>query len=248
MIPVFFEIGPVKLYSYGLMMALGFWIGTQIASKEYERRGGNGELFWRLALYSFLSALVTSHLWWWAGEAFKGRVGTAELFSGSGHVWFAGMIGGMLVGWWLTRRHKLDSLTVLDSAALGLPLGHALGRIGCHLAGDGDWGTVTEAPWGVAYKKAIAGWPHPEGVLVHPTPLYETAAYGLVFIGLLVFKRRFGPGGLLGACLVLTSIARFAIEFWRLNPDVALGLSEAQLVAVALAGIGAFLWLRSRRA
>lgn len=247
MIPVFFEIGPVKLYSYGLMMALGFWIGAHIASKEYARRGGNADLFWRVALLSFISALLTSHLWWWSGEALKGRAGTAELLSGSGHVWFAGMIGGLLVGWWQTRRHKLDSLTLLDSAALGLPLGHGIGRIGCHLAGDGDWGTITDAPWGVAYENAIAGWPHPPGVLVHPTPLYETASYGLIFVGLLLFKHRFGRGGLLGACLVLTSVARFVIEFWRLNPEVAFGLSEAQLVAIGLAAIGARLWLRAGR-
>lgn len=243
MIPIFFEIGPVKLYSYGLMMALGFWLGAQLGSKEYARRGGDADLFWRLALYSFISALVTSHLWWWISEAARGRAGAAELLSGSGHVWFAGMIGGMVVGWWLTRRHKLDSLVVLDSAALGLPLGHGLGRIGCHLAGDGDWGTVTEAPWGVAYKNAIAGWPHAEGVLVHPTPLYEAGAYGLIFIGLLLFKPRFGRGALLGACLVLTSVARFIIEFWRLNPEVVLGLTEAQLVALGLAAIGTRLWL-----
>jgi len=245
MIPVFFEIGPVKLYSYGLMMALGFWIGVQVASKHYERRGGDADVFWRLALISFVSALVTSHLWWWLGEALRGRAGTAELLSGSGHVWFAGMIGGMIVGWWLTRRHKLDTLTVLDSAALGLPLGHGLGRIGCHLSGDGDWGAVTDVPWGVAYKNAIAGWPHPEGVVVHPTPLYETGAYSLVFLILLLFKDRFGRGALLGSCLVLTSVARFVVEFWRLNPEIALGLTEAQLVAIALTTIGAFLWYRA---
>jgi len=243
MIPVFFEIGPVKLYSYGLMMALGFWIGAQIASKEYQRRGGNADLFWRLALLSFIAALLTSHLWWWAWEALNGRAGAAELFSGSGHVWFAGMIGGLVVGWWLTRRHKLDSKSVLDSAALGLPLGHGLGRIGCHLAGDGDWGKVTDVPWGVAYENAFVGWPHAPGVVVHPTPLYEAGAYGLIFVGLLISKKRFGPGGLLGACLVLTSIARFIIEFWRVNPEVLWGLSEAQMVALVLTAIGARLWL-----
>ena len=243
MIPIFFEIGPVKLYSYGLMMALAFWLATQVAAKEYERRGGDGERFWRLALIAFVSALVTSHVWWWLGEIVSGRGANAQLLSGSGHVWFAGMIGGLLVGRWLTRRQGLDSLDVLDSAALGLPLGHAIGRIGCHLAGDGDWGLVTEAPWGVAYEKAIAGWPHPPGIVVHPTPLYETAAYSLIFVVLLLLRSRLDRGALLGACLVLTSIARFIIEFWRLNPEVALGLSEAQLVALLLSAIGTYLWL-----
>jgi len=245
MIPILFEIGPVKLYSYGLMMALGFWFATQIGSGDYQRRGGDRDLFWRLALLAFVAALVTSHLWWWLREAVAGRAGRAELFSGSGHVWFAGMIGGLLVAWWLTRRHKLDSLTVLDSAALGLPFGHALGRIGCHLAGDGDWGPVTDLPWGVAYERAIAGWPHPPGVTVHPTPLYEASAYLLIFAGLLWYRRRAPRGALLGACLVLTSVARFTLEFWRLNPALAFGLSEAQLVAIGLAAIGGCLWSRA---
>lgn len=247
MIPIFFELGPVKLYSYGLMMALGFWLGTQIASKEFARRGGNADVFWRVAMFAFVAALVTSHLWWWVQEARRGRAGLDQLLSGSGHVWFAGMIGGLLVGWWLTRRYAMDSLTALDSAGLALPLGHGLGRIGCHLAGDGDWGTVTDLPWGVAYEKAIAGWPHPPGVTVHPTPLYEATAYGLIFIALWFTRSRLERGALLGASLMLTSIARFVIEFWRLNPEVALGLSEAQLIAVGLAAIGAHLLLRARR-
>jgi len=247
MIPIFAEFGPIKLYSYGLMMAAGFWLGTNIASGEFKRRGGDPNLYWRLALYCFLVSLVTSHLWWWAWEARAGRAGLDELLSGSGHVWFAGMLGGMATGWLLSRKWKLDGLAVLDCAALGIPVGHALGRIGCHLAGDGDWGRVTELPWGVAYPKGIAGWPHPEGIVVHPTPLYEAAAYLLVFVALFRYRRRAGRGALLGACLVLTSLARFFIEFLRINPEVALGLTEAQLVAAGLTLLGARLWLSARK-
>ncbi len=246
MIPILAEIGPVKLYSYGLMMALGFWLGAQIAGREHERRGGDADRFWKLALLSFVAALATSHLYWWGREALSGRAEIAELLSGSGHVWFAGMIGGLLTGWWLVRRFELDAFDVLDSAGMGLPLGHAIGRIGCHLAGDGDWGRVTEMPWGVAYERAIAGWPHPPGVAVHPTPLYETGAYTAVFLLLWGVRRRTPPGALLGASLVLTSIARFLIEFWRVTPVVGAGLTEAQWVAIGLTIVGAALLGRSR--
>jgi phosphatidylglycerol:prolipoprotein diacylglycerol transferase len=244
MFPVFAEVGPIKLYSYGLMMAVGFWVATQIASRDFKRRSGDPDLFWKLALISFVTALLTSHLWWWAREATAGRAGRAELLSGSGHVWFAGLIGGLLAGWWLARRHRLSVLDLLDSAMLAMPLGHALGRVGCHLAGDGDWGRVTDVPWGVAYSNAIAGWTHEPGIVVHPTALYETAAYTLVFIGLFASRRRLGRGALLGSSLVLTSVARFIIEFWRVNPSVVWGLSEAQIIAVALCLIGAPLWFR----
>jgi phosphatidylglycerol---prolipoprotein diacylglyceryl transferase len=247
MFPVLARIGPVTLYSYGLMMALGFWCGAQLASAEYRRRGGDPELFWKLALYCFVAALVTSHLWWWIGAYRQGQASAADLVSGSGHVWFAGLLGGLTTGWWLTRRQSLDTLAVLDSAALGIPVGHALGRIGCHLAGDGDWGKVTDVAWGVTYPRAIIGWPYPAGVRVHPTPLYEAAAYAAIF-GLLWLYRRSAPrGALIGVCLALTSLARWTVELWRLNPVVAFGLSEAQLVSMALFALGGWLWLRSRR-
>jgi len=248
MIPVLAEFGPVKLYSYGLMMALGFWVGAQIGSREYARRGGDREDFWRLALYCFVASLLTSHLWWWAREAMAGRAGRAELLSGSGHVWFAGLIGGLATAWWLARRRGIDPLALLDGAALGTPLGHALGRIGCHLAGDGDWGRVTDVAWGVAYPQGIAGWSHPPGVKVHPTSLYEAAAYALVFGLLLARRKKAGRGVLLGQFLVLTSVARFAIEFWRVNPPVAAGLSEAQWVAIGLCLLGGVLWTRRPKA
>jgi phosphatidylglycerol:prolipoprotein diacylglycerol transferase len=245
MFPILAKLGPVTLYSYGLMMAIGFWLATWLASGEYRRRGGDADRFWKLAVYCFVAALVASHLWWWMGAFGDGRATVGDLLSGSGHVWFAGLLGGLVTGWWLTRRQRLDTLEVLDSAALGIPVGHALGRIGCHLAGDGDWGRVTDAPWGVAYTNAIIGWPHPAGVHVHPTPLYEAAAYGLTFAMLWAYRRRAPRGALLGACLVLTSVARWVIELWRLNPVVAMGLTEAQLVAMALCALGAWLWLRS---
>ena len=228
------------------MMAIGFWVATQIASREYERRGGSADRFWRLALVAFVVALVTSHVYWWGREAFAGRAGVRELLSGSGHVWFAGMIGGLLAGWWLIRRYRLDVGDALDSAGLSLPLGHALGRIGCHLAGDGDWGKVTDVPWGVAYPRAIAGWPHPEGVVVHPTPLYEAGAYTLVFTLLWSLRRKLPRGALLGTSLILTSVSRFVIEEFRITRVVAAGLTEAQWVAIALTAIGVTLCLRAR--
>jgi phosphatidylglycerol:prolipoprotein diacylglycerol transferase len=247
MFPVIARIGPITLYSYGLMMAVGFWVAAHLAGREYGRRGGDPERFWKLALYCFVAALVTSHLWWWIGAFRAGTADAGDLLSGSGHVWFAGLVGGLANGWWLARRLSMDRLQVLDSAALGIPIGHAFGRIGCHLAGDGDWGRVTDVPWGVAYEDAIIGWPHAEGVVVHPTPLYEASAYTLVFGLLWLYRRRAGAGALLGACLVLTSIARWTIENWRLNPIVALESTEAQLVSIVLFAVGAWLWLRSRR-
>ena len=121
-----------------------------------------------------------------------------------------------------------------------------MGRIGCQLAGDGDWGTVTTLPWGMAYPHAVVGWELPPGVRVHPTPLYECAAYLGAFAWLWRRRRITAPmGSAFSLYLVLVGSARFVIEFVRTNPRVALGLTEAQIMSLAsVAAGGAFLLQR----
>jgi phosphatidylglycerol:prolipoprotein diacylglycerol transferase len=107
------------------------------------------------------------------------------------------------------------------------------------LAGDGDWGPPTTLPWGVAYTKAIIGWDYPPGVRVHPSALYETIAYTLIFAILWRYRTvPHAPGALFWGYLVLSSLARFLIEFLRINPPLAFGLSEAQMISIVLMAIG----------
>ena len=96
-----------------------------------------------------------------------------SIFSGSGFVFYGGLIGGFIAVSWTIRRHGLPWLQTVDCIAPGLVLAQGIGRIGCQLAGDGDWGSETTLPWGMAYPNAIVGWPYPPGVRVHPAPLYE---------------------------------------------------------------------------
>jgi phosphatidylglycerol:prolipoprotein diacylglycerol transferase len=104
-------------------------------------------------------------------------------------------------------------------------------------------------PWGVAYTHAIVGWDFPPGVRVHPTPLYETAAYLLIFA--VLWSRRTTPhqaGALFWGYLVLSGIARFLLEFVRVKPPLAFGLSQAQLISLGLVTVGAFMLCRKREA
>jgi phosphatidylglycerol---prolipoprotein diacylglyceryl transferase len=122
---------------------------------------------------------------------------------------------------------------------------HGIGRLGCHFAGDGDWGPPTTLPWGVAYPNAIVGWDFPPGVRVHPTPIYETTAYLLVFAFLWLRRSKpSAPGTQFGWYLLLASTARFFLEFVRINPPLLFGLSEAQALSILLVSAGAFLVLR----
>ena len=172
--PILFRFGPVTIYSFGVLMALGFYVGTAISAHEYQRRGGSADRMWSLLVWAFVAGLISSKLLSIAGDmrAFL-RHPVSMFISGSGFVWFGGLIGGTAAAWLLTVRYKMQFSIVADCAAVGIPFGHAIGRLGCHVAGDGDWGTVTNLPWGVAYTHAIIGWDYPPGVRVHPTPIYE---------------------------------------------------------------------------
>jgi len=251
MYPVLFSIGPLTIYSYGTMMAIGFLSAGYLTSKELDRKGLNGELASTLVFWAAVGGLVGSRLWAVA-EDWRSLIEHPFqiIFSGSGFVWYGGLIGGTLGVTWVVRHHRLPWLQVVDSAAPGLALAHGIGRIGCQLAGDGDWGKITDLPWAMAYPNAIIGWPYPPDVRVHPTPMYEFAAYAIVFAVLWSTRKQIhAPGSIFWWYLVLAPAARFFIEFVRINPPMALGMSAAQLVSLALVTIGAWqLWLaRDRR-
>ena len=248
MYPVIFSFGPVTVYSFGVLMAVGFYVAATVSVAEYKRRGGDPDQMWNFVLWVFLAGLVGSKILSVGndiGAFFRNPV--EQLMSGSGFVWYGGLIGGFAAAWPLSRRYKMSFGTILECTSLGLPIGQAIGRLGCHVAGDGDWGVVTAVPWGVAYENAIVGWPHPPGVVVHPTPLYEAAAYTAVFLVLFALRKRDYPNGTL-FCLYLVgaSTARFLVEFIRVNPVVAFGLTQAQLIAIVLFA-GGVTWLARHR-
>src|SRR5262249_50656130 len=159
-----------------------------------------------------------------------------------------GLAGGALAVTLFFHRHGIPWLRGADAVAPALAIGQAIGRIGCQVAGDGDWGQTTTLPWGMAYPYAVVGWPYAEGVRAHPTPLYEGLAYFGVFAFLWWRRREAAPDGTMFAWyLVLMPMARFLVEFVRTNRVVALGLTEAQLVSLGLAALGSW-WLVTARA
>ena len=178
MYPVLLRLGPITIYSYGVMMALGFLAANWVLDKGLRRQGRDPNLSSTLMLWAAVGGLLGARLLflleqWHAFLADPWPL----LFTGAGFTWYGGFIGGFGAVTWYIRRHGLSWVEVMDAGAPAIALGHAIGRIGCHLAGDGDWGPPTTLPWGVAYTRAIVGWDFPPGVRVHPTPLYEMIAY-----------------------------------------------------------------------
>ena len=242
MYPVILHLGPVSIYSYGLMMAIAFLMAGYLTSKELVRHGLNGELASTMMFWAAIGGLAGSRLLAIADD-WSGFVSDPlhSLFSGAGFVWYGGLIGGFVAVTLTIRRHRLPWLVTVDCIAPGLVLAHGIGRIGCQLAGDGDWGRETTLPWGMAYPNAIVGWTYPPGVRVHPAPLYEMLAYFAIFAFLWsIRKSRHTEGTLFWWYLVLGPTARFLIEFIRINPPVLLGLSQAQLISLGLVMIGAW--------
>ncbi len=199
MIPVLFKLGPLTVYSYGMMMALGFLAADFVISSECKRRGLNRDFASSLVVWAAICGIACSRLYS-VIDNFPAYVHDpwSIIFSGSGFVWYGGLIGGLLSSYFVARYYKINFWVAADMAGPALVIGQALGRIGCHLSGDGDWGMPTKLPWGVAYPNAIVGWNgntvlkldsqdhlvsafYP-GVHVHPTPIYEAILYTLIFL------------------------------------------------------------------
>jgi phosphatidylglycerol---prolipoprotein diacylglyceryl transferase len=165
-----------------------------------------------------------------------------NIFSGSGLVFFGGLIGGaigvLLWAWW---RGWLG-WQLLDTAAAPIAIGYTVGRIGCQLSGDGDYGVESDLPWAMAYPEGTV----PTDETVHPTPIYDTLTMGLATLVLWHLRDRFAPGVLFGLYLVIAGAQRFLIEFIRRNDSVVGGLTLAQLFSLALLALGSAI-LVSRR-
>ena len=247
MYPVLLELGPFTIYSYGVMMALGFVAAAWLLGKGLACQGRNPELASALVLWAAIGGLIGARLLFilanWS--AFLADP-WASLFTGAGFVWHGGLIGG-IVGVSLGIRHyKLPWPETMDAIAPAIALGHGTGRIGCHLAGDGDWGPPTDLPWGMAYPDAIIGWDYPPDVFVHPTPLYEMLTY--YAIAAVLWNRRtagYSPGSLFWGYLLLAGIARFFLEFVRVNPPLWGTFSQAQVISIGLILVGASLLFKS---
>jgi phosphatidylglycerol:prolipoprotein diacylglycerol transferase len=128
-------------------------------------------------------------------------------------------------------------------AAVPLAAGYAIGRIGCQLAGDGDYGKAWNGPWAMTYPHGTV----PTTTPVHPTPIYETLTMVIVAIVLWRLRHRYRPGTLFALYLVLAGAERFLVEFLRRNPGELLGLTQPQLISIVMIA-GGIAWLALRGA
>jgi len=173
MIPDVLHIGPIPIHLFGIFLALAFLAASSVAGREFARKGWDANLASSAVVWAAVGGLLGARLWilldaW--PEFVRDPVGF--LFTGGGFVFYGGLLGGALAVTLFFRRHDIPWLRGADAVAPAIVLGQAIGRLGCQAAGDGDWGSETTLPWGMAYPYAVVGWDKPPGVVVHPTPLY----------------------------------------------------------------------------
>jgi phosphatidylglycerol:prolipoprotein diacylglycerol transferase len=224
------------------MLAAAFLICGHLYGRELQRRGLDPGLAGVVVFWAVIGGVVGARLYYLVDTWQTVREDWfAAVFSGSGLVWYGGLAGGLIACMLAVRWHGAPVIKLLDAVAPFLALGYGIGRIGCFLAGDGDYGPPTSLPWGMAFPNGVV--PTEPGVRHHPTPLYELGL-ALAIFGLL-FKLRARPrpsGWLFALFLCLQGAERVFIERWRRNGEVVWGLSEAQLIGLACLSAG-LLWL-----
>lgn len=247
----FIHIGPVTLGTYGLMVAIALICAFFILRADFARRGvaADSEAIIGITGLAGLAGSRLYHLLESPAEFFADP--WPQLFSTMGFAFFGAVIGGFIALMILAKRFRMSPLLLLDAASPAAALGYGIGRIGCLISGDGDYGIPTSLPWGMSFPNGIV----PTTERVHPTPIYEFLVAILIFwilwrLGARGLKTHAPNGTVFAAYLVLTGVARFLVELIRINPRSFYGLTNAQAASAVsvLGGVGLFVYCRSRAA
>lgn len=260
MYPELFKIGPLTVYSYGLMLGIAFLTASYILTSELKRKKLDPNLASTITLLAVICGIVGAKLFHLIEnlEHFL-RSPIEMMLSAGGLTFYGGFILATIVIILYLKQKKVPVLKVTDAAAPGLMIGYGIARIGCHLSGDGDYGMPTDLPWAMSYENgtyppsaAFRDFPEivekygvngvvPDNILVHPAPLYELIAAVFLFMILWKLRKKIAPDGMLFMIyLTFSGAERFFVEFIRLNPIVLFGLSEAQIISIVLIAIGSF--------
>jgi phosphatidylglycerol:prolipoprotein diacylglycerol transferase len=276
MIP-FLHLGPLTLPTFGLMVATAMICAFFVMRADLKRRGIEIEAETLVAIPSLAGMIGAKlyHVLETPRELFADPVG--QLFTSYGFAWFGGLIAGIAAFIYLGYRFRIPLLTLFDAASPAAALGYGIGRIGCLLSGDGDYGIPSSLPWAMSFPNGVV----PTTQRVHPTPIYEFLAAALIAwllwrLGASQAKtpiRQPGEksdaksrksasdalariegasgairpaGTVFAAYMIYTGIARFLVEFIRINPRSFFGMTNAQTASVASVILGVLLLWRLR--
>jgi phosphatidylglycerol:prolipoprotein diacylglycerol transferase len=238
------------------MLGIAFLIASTVFSKELKRLNIEENIGITITFISIICGIVGSKIFYiieeWnfgTGNSFSYYLTPDNLFSPAGLTFYGGVILSIAVIYFYCRKKNVRMLRILDAMAPAAAIGYGIARIGCHLSGDGCYGTdVNGTFWeflGYSYSKGIVATK--AGELVHPTSLYELAFAVIAFFILLSLRKKMKYNGeLFYIYLILTGIPRLLVEFIRLNPRIIFGLSQAQIISVLMIIIGMVMLIISR--
>jgi phosphatidylglycerol---prolipoprotein diacylglyceryl transferase len=227
----------LTIQTFGLMLALALVSSGVLVGWRLKELGLPVDWVYEIMFCAGVGGIAGAKLWY---VIEKGDLGS--LFSGTGLVFYGGALGGALAVMAYARHRGFLDYRLFDMGAPALAIGYAVGRLGCQLAGDGDYGIPSSLPWAMAYPKGTV----PTTVEVHPTPIYEFLVMGALTIWLWRRRDRVRPGELIGWWAVLAGIERFLVEFIRRNDDIWGPFSLAQFVSVLMIVVGGWWLLRVR--
>ena len=253
MIP-FLHLGPLSIPTFGLMVAIGILVAAYVLQADFQRRGAKADASLIIGVAG-LAGIAGARLYHVLEPEIRPEFFAHPwplLISRYGFAWFGGLLGGSLALAFLARQEKIPLLEFLDACAPAACVGYAIGRIGCLLSGDGDYGIPTSLPWGMSFPNGVM----PTTDRVHPTPVYEFLAW--MVIALILWKLGSGAiqrgeptrGKIFCYYLLMTGTARFLVELIRINPRSFLGMSNAQAASVVsvILGVLVFASLKRKRA
>ena len=259
MYPELFNIGPLTIYSYGMMLAVGFIAASYVFTAELRRKRIDHNIGGNVTLLAVIFGIIGSKIHYIIEHVDRFVADPTIALSPGGLTFYGGLFLAFAFNYWYIKyKKKIDVLKAMDAVAPALILGYGIARIGCHLAGDGDYGLPTELPWGTDYSPgtyppsvAFLQLPEvanqfpagivPDTTLLHPTPIYEFLATLVIFTFLWKIRKRTTPDGqLFMIYIAAASLERFLVEFIRINPRILFGLSEAQLISVLLLAFGVY--------
>lgn len=276
MLPVLLELGPIKLHSYGLLIAVGFLVALRFVRRDAARAGYNPEVFTNLAFWLLPLGIAGTRIAFIAmyPQYFSWDKPLDWIAIWKGGLVFQGAIPVVLpVIYFYLKRHSIPFLGACDIIMPYVPLGHAFGRLGCFMYGC-CYGKVTDLPWGIPARRVpwdtsvaphgspaymdhlerfpditvMDHWSH----AIHPTQIYSALGLLLMCWMILCARRRFRdiPGVALGAYFLIYGVFRFIVEFFRgdHNPVRFANLTDQQVFSLGLAvlGIGLLMYLKRR--
>src|SRR4051794_4397447 len=243
MYPRLFELGPITVYTYGVLLAAAYLFGLKLAMVRAKQRGLDANRVLDLGIYIIISALIGAKLLLLITDfrAFTSNPRELLTLARSGGVFYGGLILAVTVALIYIRKVGLPFWTTTDVFAPGIALGHVVGRFGCLFAGC-CYGKPTTLPWGITFTDpfAAANVGTPLGVPLHPTQIYEAAAEALI-LGILLWTESRGkrfPGRTFWLYMLLYSISRYIIEMFRDDPRGHVGMfSTSQFISIILAPV-----------